>query len=142
MDNLAAPTLPCMSITKNVLRSLRRVSAILLTLNRRVAMLLSLSTPFIRRPVATTLLTIWIAAAGTLAFYQLPVSPLPQVDFPTISVRAQLPAIAAPGPHDWWRPLRIPSPFAGTAAPTRTAATTPFIVAAIDNSWLGDGCKK
>ena len=49
------------------------------------------STPFIRRPVATTLLTLGIAAAGAVAFFQLPVSPLPQVDFPTISVRAQLP---------------------------------------------------
>jgi multidrug efflux pump subunit AcrB len=51
----------------------------------------SLSTPFIRRPVATTLLTFGIAAAGAISFFQLPVSPLPQVDFPTISVRAQLP---------------------------------------------------
>src|SRR6201995_5497157 len=48
-------------------------------------------TIFIRRPVATTLLTFWIAAAGAISFFQLPVSPLPQVDFPTISVRAQLP---------------------------------------------------
>jgi multidrug efflux pump len=52
---------------------------------------MSLSTPFIRRPVATTLLTFAIAAVGAVAFFQLPVSPLPQVDFPTISVRAQLP---------------------------------------------------
>ncbi len=52
---------------------------------------MSLSTPFIRRPVATILLTFGIAAAGAVAFFQLPVSPLPQVDFPTISVRAQLP---------------------------------------------------
>jgi multidrug efflux pump len=52
---------------------------------------MSLSTPFIRRPVATTLLTFGIAAAGAVAFFQLPVSPLPQVDFPTISVRATLP---------------------------------------------------
>src|SRR5471032_1276030 len=52
---------------------------------------MSLSTPFIRRPVATTLLTIGIAAGGVVAFFQLPVSPLPQVDFPTISVQAQLP---------------------------------------------------
>src|SRR4029077_13601825 len=51
----------------------------------------SLSTPFIRRPVATTLLTLGIAAAGVVAFFQLPVSPLPKVDFSTISVRAQLP---------------------------------------------------
>ncbi|MBV8777467.1 MAG: efflux RND transporter permease subunit, partial [Alphaproteobacteria bacterium] len=52
---------------------------------------MSLSTPFIERPVATTLLTIGIALAGLFAFNQLPVSPLPQVDFPTISVTAQMP---------------------------------------------------
>src|SRR5215813_1167859 len=49
------------------------------------------STPFIRRPVATTLLTFGLAAAGAMAFFKLPVSPLPQVDFPTISVQATLP---------------------------------------------------
>src|SRR6201985_1554850 len=49
------------------------------------------STPFIRRPIATTLLTIAIALAGAIAFFKLPVSPLPQVDFPTISVQATLP---------------------------------------------------
>jgi multidrug efflux pump len=49
------------------------------------------SEPFIRRPVATTLLTLGIALAGAVAFKQLPVAPLPQVDFPTISVQAQLP---------------------------------------------------
>src|SRR6202142_2922659 len=47
--------------------------------------------PFIRRPIATTLLTIGIALAGAVAFRLLPVSPLPQVDFPTISVNAGLP---------------------------------------------------
>jgi multidrug efflux pump len=51
----------------------------------------SISTPFIRRPVATTLLTFGLAAAGAISFFQLPVSPLPQVDYPTISVRASLP---------------------------------------------------
>ena len=50
-----------------------------------------LSAPFIRRPVATTLLTLGLALSGLFAFPQLPVSPLPQVDFPTISVRASLP---------------------------------------------------
>ena len=49
------------------------------------------STPFIRRPSGTTLLTLGLAAAGVVAFFKLPVSPLPQVDFPTISVRATLP---------------------------------------------------
>jgi len=52
---------------------------------------MSISTPFIRRPVATILLTFGIAASGAVAFFQLPVSPLPQVDFPTISVSASLP---------------------------------------------------
>jgi len=52
---------------------------------------MSLSTPFIKRPVATILLTVGLASAGALAFFKLPVSPLPQVDFPTISVTAQLP---------------------------------------------------
>jgi multidrug efflux pump len=46
---------------------------------------------FIERPVATTLLTIAVAIAGIIAFTVLPVSPLPQVDFPTISVSATLP---------------------------------------------------
>jgi len=52
---------------------------------------MSLSTPFIERPVATTLLTIGMALAGAFAFFKLPVSPLPQIDFPTISVFAQMP---------------------------------------------------
>lgn len=52
---------------------------------------MSLSSPFIRRPVATTLLTVAVALAGAVAFNFLPVSPLPQVDFPTISVGASLP---------------------------------------------------
>jgi len=51
----------------------------------------NLSSPFIYRPVATTLLTVAIALAGAVAFNFLPVSPLPQIDFPTISVQAQLP---------------------------------------------------
>ena len=46
---------------------------------------------FIERPVATTLLLAAIALAGSAAFLLLPVSPLPQVDFPTISVSAALP---------------------------------------------------
>jgi len=52
---------------------------------------MSLSSPFIRRPVATTLMTVAVALAGAVAFQLLPVSPLPQVDFPTISVNASLP---------------------------------------------------
>ena len=52
---------------------------------------MNISEPFIHRPVATTLLTIAVALAGVVAYGLLPVSPLPQVDFPTISVSAQLP---------------------------------------------------
>ena len=52
---------------------------------------MSISEPFIRRPIATTLLTVAIALAGGLAFRLLPVSPLPQVEFPTIHVSANLP---------------------------------------------------
>jgi multidrug efflux pump len=56
---------------------------------------MNISAPFIHRPVATTLLTIAIAIAGGIAFQVLPVSPLPQVDFPTISVNASLPGASA-----------------------------------------------
>jgi multidrug efflux pump len=52
---------------------------------------MNLSRPFIARPVATTLLAIGIALAGIFAFTKLPVAPLPQVDFPTISIQATLP---------------------------------------------------
>ena len=52
---------------------------------------MSFSAVFVRRPVATTLLTFGVALAGVAAFFQLPVSPLPQVDYPTITVRAQMP---------------------------------------------------
>src|SRR6202047_905090 len=52
---------------------------------------MSISTPFINRPVATTLLTLALALAGAIAYQFLPVSPLPQVEFPTISVSAALP---------------------------------------------------
>ncbi len=52
---------------------------------------MNISAPFIRRPVATTLLTAGIVLVGAIAFKVLPVSPLPQVDFPTISVSASLP---------------------------------------------------
>src|SRR5437762_12181253 len=64
-----------------------------------------ISAPFIRRPIATVLLTAAVALAGLVSFLQLPTAPLPQVDFPTISVQATLPgaipdimasAVAAP----------------------------------------------
>ena len=52
---------------------------------------MSIAEPFIRRPVATTLLTIGLALSGGVAFFLLPVSPLPNVDMPTIVVSASLP---------------------------------------------------
>ncbi|GAB3766821.1 efflux RND transporter permease subunit [Ramlibacter monticola] len=52
---------------------------------------MNLSSPFVRRPVGTVLLTAWLALAGIAAFFKLPVASLPQVDFPVISVSANLP---------------------------------------------------
>ena len=52
---------------------------------------MNLSRPFVRRPIGTVLLTIGVALAGIAAFFVLPVSPLPQVDYPVISVRASIP---------------------------------------------------
>ncbi len=66
---------------------------------------MNISAPFIRRPIATVLLTAAVALAGLVAFLQLPTAPLPQVDFPTINISATLPgaspdimasAVAAP----------------------------------------------
>ena len=54
----------------------------------------SLSAPFIFRPIATMLLTFGLALAGGLSYFLLPVAPLPQVDYPTISVSASLPGAA------------------------------------------------
>ena len=51
---------------------------------------MNISEPFIRRPVATTLLTFGLALAGGIAYFKLPVAPLPQIDTPTISVNAQM----------------------------------------------------
>lgn len=52
---------------------------------------MNISAPFIARPVATTLLTLGVMLAGILGFQLLPIAPLPQVDFPTISVNAAMP---------------------------------------------------
>ena len=49
---------------------------------------MSISTPFIRRPIATSLLTVAVVLAGLVAFPLLPVAPLPNVEFPTLSVTA------------------------------------------------------
>ena len=52
---------------------------------------MNLSRPFVRRPIGTVLLTVGVALAGIGAFFALPVSPLPQIDFPVISVSAAIP---------------------------------------------------
>src|SRR5215218_6637538 len=52
---------------------------------------MTLSGPFIRRPVATTLLTLAMSLSGALGYFMLPVSPLPEVEFPSIQVSASLP---------------------------------------------------
>src|SRR4051794_41957981 len=66
---------------------------------------MNISAPFIRRPVATSLLAMGLLLAGILAYFRLPVAPLPQVEYPVISVNAGLPgaspetmasAVAAP----------------------------------------------
>jgi multidrug efflux pump len=59
--------------------------------NASIAHVMSLSTPFVRRPVGTTLLSLGLVVAGAIAFFKLPVSPLPDVDIPTIAVQATLP---------------------------------------------------
>src|SRR6201992_142804 len=66
---------------------------------------MSLSTPFIRRPVATTLLTFGLAAAGVVAFFKLPVSPMPQVALPHISLQKTLPGES---PKDVATPVASP----------------------------------
>ena len=76
---------------------------------------MNISEPFIRRPVATTLLTVAIALAGAVAFRLLPVSPLPQVDFPTISVSATLAGSQRRRP---WRP-RWRRRWSGSSATSR-----------------------
>ncbi len=64
---------------------------------------MSLSAPFIRRPVGTTLLTVALTLAGSLSYFFLPVSPLPQVEFPRFRSRPHCPARI---PRRWPRPLR------------------------------------
>ena len=52
---------------------------------------MNLSRPFVRRPVASSLIAVALVLVGALAYALLPVSPLPQVDFPSIRVSASLP---------------------------------------------------
>src|SRR5262245_45172087 len=66
---------------------------------------MNLSSPFIHHPVATVLLTTAVALAGMVAFLVLPVSPCPQIDFPTISVQAGVPGSS---PEDIASPVATP----------------------------------
>src|ERR1039458_10818737 len=56
---------------------------------------MSISEPFIRRPIGTTLLAVGLLVTGVVAFPLLPIAPLPQVDFPTIQVSTTLPGASA-----------------------------------------------
>jgi multidrug efflux pump len=79
---------------------------------------MNLSGPFIRRPVATMLLSLAIMLLGGVSFGLLPVSPLPQMDFPVIVVR---PACPAPAPRSW----RPPWPRRWSASSARLPASPP-----------------
>jgi len=93
----------------------------------------NLSAPFIRRPVATTLLSLAVALAGAVGFRLLPVSPLPEVDYPTIQVSATLPgaspetmasSVAAPLERQFGRiagVTQMTSTFSSTWPGTSTA---------------------
>jgi multidrug efflux pump len=88
---------------------------------------MNLSRLFIFRPVATTLLTLAVALAGAIAFRLLPVSPLPQVEYPTISVSASLPgaspevmAATVAGPLE-----RVLGQIAGVTEMTSTPPSAP-----------------
>jgi hypothetical protein len=104
---------------------------------------MNLSQPFIHRPVATTLLALGLLLAGVVAFRWLPVSPLPQVDFPTILVSANLPGagpdtmaatVATPlertlGRNSARPCSASPAACADAAAPTRATSANSFSVA-------------
>ena len=89
---------------------------------------MNLSAPFVARPVATTLLAIGLTLAGAVAFTQLPVSPLPQVDFPVISVVAQLPGADPDTMASTVATKRGSSP--GVPARARSIPSSPAISAA------------
>src|ERR1700678_1723277 len=83
---------------------------------------MNISEIFIRKPTATTLLTVAIALAAAVAFRLLPVSPLPQVDFPTISVSASLPG-ASPETMALSLPTPLETQFAQISGLTQMTST-------------------
>src|SRR3954465_13566915 len=84
---------------------------------------MSISTPFIHRPVATTLLTIAIGLAGALAYFYLPVSPLPQVDYPSVQGSAALPG-ATPETMPSAAATPLERQFSGIAGVTEMTSTS------------------
>ncbi len=75
---------------------------------------MNIAAPFIRRPIATTLLMAAFALSGIAAFFYLPVAPLPQVDFPTIQISAQLAGASAETMAS-----RSPTPWSSSSARSR-----------------------
>ena len=75
---------------------------------------MNISAPFIKRPVATSLLSMGLFLFGALAFPFLPVATLPEVEYPTITVFANLPGAA---PKRWPRPLPLHSSGCSAASP-------------------------
>src|SRR3984893_6825398 len=84
---------------------------------------MNISEPFIRKPVATTLLVVGITLAGSAAYRLLPVSPLPQVEFPTISVNAGLPG-ASPETMPSWVATPLERQFGHIAAVTEMSSSS------------------
>jgi Cu/Ag efflux pump CusA len=87
----------------------------------------SVSSPFIARPVATTLLTVAVTLAGAISYTQLPVSPLPQIDFPTIRVSATL-----PGASPEIMAVSVATPLEKQFTRIATLFTTPVIYLSLD----------
>ena len=85
---------------------------------------MSVSEPFIRRPIATSLLGIALLIGGMLGYFALPVSALPQVDFPTVQVTTRLPG-AALTLHCWGSSKASPTGATRTASSSVTLPTKP-----------------
>ena len=85
-----------------------------------LAVAMSLSSPFIQRPVATTLLNLSVVLAGAVAFTLLPVSPLPQIDFPVIFVSANL-----PGASPETMASKVATPLQPRSAPSPGSTSCP-----------------
>ena len=82
---------------------------------------MNVSGPFLRRPIATSLLGIAVLLAGLLGYWQLPVSSLPQVDFPSVQVTTRLPGASPPSSGS---SARAPPPLPCTASPLERGGAT------------------